>query len=326
MTKQAISDLLERYLAGRCSREEREWIDQWFDQQEPVTTALTESDADRLAEEILAAINERTVAAERRTGMRVGRKAWWRGVAAAIVLLAGAGYLLVSQRDSTPAQEQLPVRSVFTLHTEPGQRARLTLPDSSVIWLNGRSAIRYDKVFDGAIREVFLDSGEAFFEVQHDPTRPFVVHAGEVDTRVLGTSFNVEVANHRNEYQLTVATGKVSAGTAEELHVPATVLEAGQQLVYNRKAGSHEVRTVDPADYSAWTRKVLVFHHAPWPEVAARLSAWYGVDVQLQLRRGAQETFTARFEDPSLAAVLNALQKINKFHYTINRKEVRITD
>lgn len=323
MTKEAIGQLLERYLAGECSPDELQVIDNWFDQREQ-QSPLTAADTRRLADEMLAAIKHHTVLHESRLMPRI-RRIWWRSAAAAALVLASLGYLFFDQIQQVPSAQRADAPSeFFTYHTLPGQRAKLLLPDSTVIWLNGSTAIRYDKALDGAVREVFLDRGEAFFDVRPDTSRPFLVHANQLVTRVLGTSFNIQLTNDRSAYRLTVSTGKVGVTHRDSL-ASAAVLAAGQQLVYPH-TGDYVVSEVDPTDFSAWTRNELVFRNASWAEVANRLHTWYGVTVALHLREGARETFTARFENPALETVLEALQKINKFQYTINRKEVSITD
>src|SRR5690606_16256797 len=161
--------------------------------------------------------------------IRVGWIRWWGGIAAAVLLFASLGYVLLSQRETETPLSKETTSQLVAFQTQPGQRAKLTLPDSSVIWLNGGTSLKYDKRFDGGIWEVSVEPGRAFFEVLRKPARPFVVHVDGIDTRVLGTSFNIAVANHRNEYRLTVNTGRVRAHH-QAGGMPTTVLEAGQQL------------------------------------------------------------------------------------------------
>lgn len=324
MTEKEIADLLERYLSGQCSTEEQELIDRWFEQRDPAVPATPEKDISRIAGEMLTHIQRGMEPVEKR--LPFGRKLLvWGGIAAAAVLVAAMGYLRFNDHTQREMTSEAAAGQLFTFRTQPGQRARLALPDSSVVWLNGNTSVRFDKAFDGKLRELFLDEGEAFFDVQPDPQRPFVVHGDQVQVNVLGTSFNIQLGDHRSEYRISVSTGIVGVSHADGRPV-AGKLQAGQQLTYSPGTDDLRIQTVDPADISAWTRNELLFQEASWHEIAHCLSTWYGVDVKLGLGRGKQETFTARFENPSLEAVLKALQRINRFKYHINGKEVFITD
>jgi len=322
--KEAIQRLFDRYLKGQCSAEEKQRIDRWFDERGGIGNALSKEDLQRLEAEMFTHIRE-VLPQESANRPLVRKLGKWLRVAAAFLGLCGAGYLFFFyQGDRNRSMEDSGER-FFMFQTKAGQRAKLVLPDSSSIWLNSNSLVRYEKTFNDSSRTVFLESGEAFFEVKQEPERPFIVHAGSLDTRVLGTSFNIEVKNHRNHYQLTVNTGKVSISRENE-DIPVTVLAAGQQFTYRYASGFYDVKAIDPNDWNAWTKNELLFKNASWEDIAARLRAWYGVEIRLLLKEKHSETFTAKFDNPSLEAVLKSLQKINQFRYTINKKEVVITN
>ena len=96
-------------------------------------------------------------------------------------------------------------------HTRPGEQRRLQLADGSVVWLNAGSRLRYPAAFARPQREVFLE-GEAFFEVARDPKKPFLIHAGQSTTRVLGTSFSVRSYAREPAVVVVVVTVAFSAG------------------------------------------------------------------------------------------------------------------
>ncbi|MEH6304170.1 FecR domain-containing protein [Olivibacter sp. CPCC 100613] len=317
MDQNKIRSLLEQYLRGTCSQEEREWMDRWFEADRNSEQPLADGKAQELEEAMLSRIQEHL---PQRTNKR---RLWFAAsIAASIMLLIGV-FILFSRPGQRHQETKQPTPKLFTFHTEPGQRAKLRLPDSSIIWLNGNTAIRYDQHFTGPNRAIYLDKGEAYFEIHPDQHQPFIVHTATLQTRVLGTSFNLQVQNHRNQYSLSINTGKVSV-SHNQGKIQHTVLIAGQQFTYDYINGSHQIKAIQPGSEHAWIYNELVFQSASWKEVVAQLQTWYGVTIYLDLQRGRNETFTARFEDPTLEAVLKALQKINPFQYNIKKKEVHI--
>jgi len=323
MDQDKIRSLLEKYLNDTCSQQEKEFIDRWFEADRERERPLTPGKSRELEEEILVRIQGHLPQA---LPTQKKRQTFWfvSRIAASILLLIGV-FIFFSRQQKSTEQVKQPVSNLFAFHTEPGQRAKLRLPDSSVIWLNSNTTIRYDQNFAGPERAIYLDRGEAFFDVHPDQHKPFIVHAAALQTRVLGTSFNLQVQNYRNQYTLSINTGKVSV-SHKQGYLKNTLLNAGQQLTYNYANGSHQIKAIQPGSEHAWIYNELVFQHASWKEVIAQLQTWYGVDIHLHVQQGQHETFTAKFEDPTLESVLKALQKINSFQYTIKKKEVHIFD
>src|SRR5579872_3819268 len=101
------------------------------------------------------------------------------------------------------------VRSpLIEISTEANAKQEIKLPDGSHVWLHSSSQLRYPRKFDKDNREVFLD-GEAYFEIVKDPAKPFIVHAHETTTKVVGTSFDLRNYGKEEQVELTVFTGKV---------------------------------------------------------------------------------------------------------------------
>ena len=133
--------------------------------------------------------------------------------AAALIILVLGSWIIFQNYFKT---DSLPNQLILTATASP---ITDTLSDGSIITLNHYSRLQAPLKFNGNTREVSLEAGEAFFKVLHDDKKPFLVHSGKVDVKVLGTSFNVK--NETNATLITVATGKVQ------------VLYKGQQLILN---------------------------------------------------------------------------------------------
>ena len=196
---------------------------------------------------------------------------WWRpvawsGLAAALVLGA---FLAFNALRSTPGPE-----THYATTTAGYERARLA--DGSTLELNTASAARVQ--FTAAERHIELESGEAHFEVAHDTARPFVVSAGGVTVRAVGTAFNVRYVS--GAVEVTVTEGKVTVERVDlnALSAAPTLIAANQRLALPlapAAAPAPAIETLAPADVRAvlsWQRRVTEFSDTPLSEVTARFN------------------------------------------------------
>ena len=192
---------------------------------------------------------------------------WWRpvawsGLAAALVLAVFWGYLAL-QPTASPATR-------YATTTAGYERARLD--DGSTLELNTASAARVH--FTSAERRVELESGEAHFEVARDTARPFVVSAGGIAVRAVGTAFNVRFVS--GAVEVTVTEGKVAVGPASSA-AGGTLVTASQRLAIPLAAAAPTlaIESLAPADVRAvlaWQRRVTDFSDTPLAEVTARFN------------------------------------------------------
>jgi transmembrane sensor len=183
-------------------------------------------------------------------------------LAAALVLGAFLGFRALPSSRSPETR--------YTTTTAGYERARLA--DGSTLELNTASAARVQ--FTAAERRVELESGEAHFEVAHDTARPFVVNAGGVAVRAVGTAFNVRFVS--GAVEVTVTEGKVAVGPAMSSG-GATLVAANQRLALPLAAAApaNAIESLAPADVRAvlaWQRRVTDFSDTPLSEVTARFN------------------------------------------------------
>ncbi len=164
-----------------------------------------------------------------------------------------------------------------TIRVPLGGEFNLQLSDNTRVHLNSGSSLRYPIRFAGDIREVFL-TGEGFFEVTKDEVRPFVVKTGEVDVRVLGTSFNVNAYPDERVVATTLVEGKVRVGCGSKKFD----LDPGMQLVYDRENKTANVRAVDTELYTSWKDGYYYFKQEPLEEIMDVLAKWYNLNVFFQ--------------------------------------------
>ncbi len=187
----------------------------------------------------------------------------WAGLAAALALGAFVGW-----RSLRPAPA-----IHFTTTVAGYERARLD--DGSTLELNASSAARVQ--FTPAERHVQLEAGEAHFAVAHDTARPFIVSAGPIAVRAVGTAFNVRYAAG-GDIEVTVTEGKVrigQSGPASSSAESAPLVSAGQRIVLPHHAPPPAVEQVDPATLRAslaWQSRLADFAEAPLADVLARFN------------------------------------------------------
>lgn len=152
---------------------------------------------------------------------------------------------------------------------------QLKLTDGSNVWLNVGTVFTYPAAFAGNTRKVEI-SGEAYFEIARDVSRPFIVTKGNAQIEVLGTHFNVNAYDNEAAMRVTLMEGsvRVKEGTASGL------LKPGQQAILSAKnSGKIQVVKGDVDKVMAWKNGIFNFDGAPLDEVMRQLERWYDIEV-----------------------------------------------
>jgi transmembrane sensor len=219
----------------------------------------------------------------------------WYSKAAMVMIVLGIGwysYRVVFV--GHPAVNHHPVIAMINLEKQVNNGdvpKTIILEDGTSIVLQPHSMLRYPKHFKIDLREVYL-IGEAFFEVKKDPNRPFIVHANEIVTRVLGTSFTVRNFIGEKKVMVQVKTGKVSvfkdlskekkkAPVKDEVdRVEGVVLMPNQQVVYERNAMKMVKSLVEnPSVLIPVAKLEFEFTDEPIREVFKAIENAYGVEI-----------------------------------------------
>ena len=244
MTKKEFQELLQKYLDGRCSREETRLLKNFytdFQTEKLWDDALGSKIA--FEEDLLEGINGEIERREKerlrwdKEGLSSSKKApggarafgfrvWRMAAAVAVVAIAGAGVWFVNKGR---AVNEMLTQKV----TQSGQKSTLVLADGTQIRLNAESSLSYPEKFEGNTREVVLE-GEAFFDVARDESRPFIIKSGDLVTTVLGTTFNVK-AFPNEQMAVTVVSGKVAV-QANNQPAPAKSHEQSHENKNNASA------------------------------------------------------------------------------------------
>lgn len=302
------SDLLARYLAGECTNEERIVVEQWV--------ASDDTNAEEL--ELLRAIWN-----DAGTGIpsTIDVDAAWQKVNDRMDVSGGGGRVIPISRSKMILRllaAAAVVTAVFvgvqSLMNDQGQELmatteylRSTLPDSSHIILAPGSHISV-KMND--VRHIGL-SGEAYFEVERDIERPFVVETEDLKVTVLGTAFEVSSVDTSNSVLVRVRHGRVQVSTAED----TVILKGGEYARYNKIARLLERM---PAPHTeVWGDRVIQFKEAPLSEVAAQLERLYQVRIRLANEALVHCKLTATFDDEPIDYILRVIADTYGFTLTM---------
>jgi len=225
----------------------------------------------------------------------------WMHLAAAASILVVIG--LIIWFPSTP-----PALSWQKLENRSQTVRFAYLPDSSKVWLNAGTTLKYPAHFRGPFRNVALE-GEAYFEVVRDEEKPFLVQSQGVTTRVLGTRFNVKAYPQMERVAVTVVSGKVGV-LGEGKENKSILLTANQQAVYHKlsKALSQQA-DMDAQNEIAWQSGRLVFHNTPLPEVLLAIYHKYGQKIESSAAFDRCSIYF-EFSDETFKETLNLLEKL----------------
>ncbi len=193
----------------------------------------------------------------------------------AAVLLVAFGIYLIYNISKKETPEQMLMASTDFIISD-------TLSDGSVIALNKNSELSYPETFDEDTRQVEL-KGEAFFDIEPDPEKPFIIQAGESYIRVLGTSFNVEAYADSNTVEVSVVTGVVKLFTIdkESADTNFVILTANEIGIYNTE--NNTVEKLGGYDKNAlyWQSKTLIFEKTKLSEVFNLLELTYNIKIDV---------------------------------------------
>ena len=310
-------EVLGRFLAGESPAGEADAVRAWLaedparhdvlDALDTTLNRVSAPPADLDVEAALARVHARMDAPETpviplrapirppSTAARRWAPAPWLRAAAAVVLLLGLGWLGWRMLDGGGAP--------LAFSTGVGERDSVRLPDGTRVVLGPASRLTLARGYGERARQVEL-RGEALFDVPHDDSRPFTVHAGGAWVRDIGTTFSVQ-ADSAAGVRVVVTAGAVAVRTTEE---PSgeTVLRQGDRATLTAGRVRAERAAATEEDV-AWAQGRLVFRDAPFDQVAAELRRWYGIQLRAGDATVAGRRLTASFHDEPPDRVLQVV-------------------
>ena len=242
----------------------------------------------------------------------------WLTRAAAILLLPVLAFLfyILSQKDIEENKYAGLATDSLEIVAPIGSRTIVQLSDGTEVHLNYGSKIKYPQKFLGNTREVIL-SGEGYFDVTHNPDKPFIVKTTKLNVEVLGTSFNVMAYPDNKEIETTLVEGKVVLQQNDSSGQTKTIgsMVPGQHVSYNTETGTVYSTKGNIKKYVAWKDGKLIFEDAPITQVAEKLSRMFNVDIEVS-DDIKDYIYTVTFIDEPLFQILDLMTIATPVHYT----------
>jgi ferric-dicitrate binding protein FerR (iron transport regulator) len=239
---------------------------------------------------------------------------YWKKIAAVLLIPLVLGNLLYfSFCAKNYSKNQEPIYN--ELFAAFGTRSALKLSDGTAVWLNSGSSIKYPDRFIGNNRTVFL-KGEAYFEVESDIKKPFIVETSSLSVKATGTKFNVSGYDSDNEAEVTLISGKVEVCTTDDKkNIRSSKLNINQHLSFNKVDGTTSISDEDTYKYISWKDGKLVFRNEPFSLVVKKISQVFNIDIELQGGSLQDYCYKATFQDESLAEILKLLKMSSPIDY-----------
>lgn len=324
-----IHDLLVKHLIGETDAEEQALVEEWLEAsvenkeeyaqmqavwQNSLSVSTTKVNTDAAWAKVSARIDilEEQDNVQPQPVVRTLKKPKWSWVAAA-VLLALVGLFSIFQYHKV---QPVTIQASDML-------VQRSLPDGSSVALNAHSQLKYAKNFDGETREVKL-RGEAFFDVQPNAAKPFIIDAGLGQVTVLGTSFNVE-AHDGEDIEVHVVEGRVQLSMPKgHADTSLVILQKGETGFINR--ATQRVYKESPVydDALFWLNKKLAFTKTPLPKVFKVLEKNYKLSFSNYDAGIEKCLLTARFEKESLESILQVISATFNIEFIVDGETVMI--
>lgn len=206
-----------------------------------------------------------------------------------------------------------------TFSTPKGSTYRILLPDGTTVWLNTGSSIRYPVIFNGNERHVSL-TGEAYFEVAHDSTKPFLVEANGSTIRVLGTHFNISAYADEKQTTTTLVEGSVNVSRNGN----TVTLKPNQQAIVDMLTGKIHQSTADVRSAVAWKNGYFRFDEESIEDIIEKISRWYDIEA-VEYQGQFNDRFTGTFQrSKNVSQLFSNLEKLAPIRFEIKERRVVI--
>lgn len=225
-----------------------------------------------------------------------------RVAAVLFIPLLLASILIVS--DSLKNKIENTKMAYFEVYTPLAAKTHFVLPDSSVVWLNSGSNLKYPTSFSKEVREVYL-SGEGYFEVKHNPDIPFIVKTDKVNISVYGTEFNIMAYSNEPLVTATLVAGSIKV--EENDNGNSLYVMPEQQFSLNKTTGNHSLEKIDVQSYTSWKDGKITFNNESLDVVARKMERWFNCKIYLDDTDLKQYKYTGTIEMETLREILELI-------------------
>lgn len=322
MERNNISKIVRSFLSGRFPADTEERVQRWMisdsrrEEKEQASFSYWN--------ELEAAPDHTTYQALERVNRRIGqlrltkRTPWHRQLARIAAVLVPLFLLIGGYHYYRTSQPEW-----VEIHVAYGEKRQLFLPDNTEIWINAGSTLKYPKAFKGEERRVIL-AGEAYFAVEKDATKPFVVQTDQLAVEVLGTEFNVKAYPDDERVVATLNSGKVKITTENQ----ERLLQPNEQLCFDKRSEKMSVTEIPPHETKGWLSGQLLFTDASFHEIKQTLERKFTVSFDTSTFSLSEEKrYTIKFyQDESLEEILSVMQDVVGFNWRIKKDTIVIKE
>ena len=317
MDKIYYKELIEKYFDGNITDAEIKKLSDWIKNDRHLQNwweeEFSKSDAGInpvLRDKLFARIKEQTQGKEETQGKenpRTIRMNPWKWAAAIVlpICIAFFTYYLVDSSQTVGAP--------FIGKADKGDKATIELPDGTNVVLNSASQLSYLNNFGENGRRVQLN-GEAYFKVAHDEKCAFIVQVGDLEVKVLGTSFNVSAYEDAKDVTVVLLEGKVGVYAQKTSHI----MKPGDKIEYNKATHKITATQVHPSDYIEWTKGNIYFEKESLENIMKTLSRIYDVEIRFDSNKLPNEYFTGTIPGGGIQNALNILMLTSPFYYEMD--------
>jgi transmembrane sensor len=312
-----ISELFGRYYDKKATPKEAAAIEEWNPEKEgqpDIRFFKKDIRTERIWNEIAYELGFVTVK----------KNIWLQGqmlqrytTAAVVLLFISLGFYIYNEKQGIDSNQQIVILKDYF---ETGHRQKkLTLPDGTTVTMNSDSKLGIAMAsFNDKTREVWLEEGEAFFEVAENPAKPFIVHARNLETTVKGTSFNVKAYRELDQNSVSVRSGKVAVSNDGKL---LGELTKNEQIIYNKNNGEIQNVSSNWRESAAWMEHRLVMKRADIKELRLRLRQQFDVELIANNDVLKGTLLNSTFEKGvSLKQVLDVISAVYDVKYDLSQK------
>lgn len=300
--------LLEKFHAGKCTPEELALLNDWYNRLgEDASDILPAAESTIYREAFLE--NTRSSLPKRKI-FTLGRVL----AAACLLLMAATTLLWINNEHAENTPQPNPVLLVTN---GAGGIKKITLPDSSEVWLNANASVRWEEDLVKKERHLSL-KGEGYFDIHSDSRKPFIIHTRDLSIRVLGTAFSVEAYPGEKMTRVSLLRGKVQVQSA----AGSTILQPGYSAMY---ADSNMLVSMADMDLAtSWKDGGFAVNGLTMQNAVTRLCEQHGYTVAWKNKKDIEKIMSVAFPPQSFEKMLGNLCYMNHKEFTIAGKLVII--
>lgn len=314
-------DILRKYFYGQLMPHEELHVQEWLAKhgEEPQVRAQLDAIMKEVESEDMALSSAAFADVCRKLGLRMKKSRglnlkniarWAMSIAACMILpfLGAVAYkYLVPEEEAQWLEMKVP----------HGQKSELILADGTCLHLNAGSRVTYPSEFIGKERRIFVD-GEVFAEVAKDPENPFIIASGDVDVKVLGTTFNFKAYDNTECVELLLLEGKVQMDIDAQNRTKQLMVHQGEMVQYDRKNGEIDLKDFNPLRYKGFHDNGSIhFFNLRLSDITSDLERLFGSKIVLLDESLADTRYFAWFtNNEDLDQILQGINVDGKMKFT----------